>query len=245
MVTLSFIGITFAYFYYKNINDQVDPRVVEARKIYNDYNRLAQEDSLDEIVELLTKVKLIYHDIPHYKNSYEMGVVFNNIAAVFISKAIRDTINSVYDSTDEGKQKLYLLKQGDTFVRKGIRVYENWKKTFFKLSEEGIAKNIRKEFLTGLEKYSQKEQEKYLEKRVEEILEAQRDINRRLSVAYTNLGIVYRHLEEYEKAAECYTKAIDFWDRNLTAENNLRLLLGKPAKKRRTIEKIFPPEKDK
>jgi hypothetical protein len=48
---------------------------------------------------------------------------------------------------------------------------------------------------------------------------------------------------DYEKAINNYQKAIDLWDQNLTAENNLNILLGKPLKKRNLIQKLFPPKR--
>jgi tetratricopeptide (TPR) repeat protein len=86
--------------------------------------------------------------------------------------------------------------------------------------------------------------EKYLRTRTEEILEALEENPRRLSVCYTNLGLIYRYRGEYIKAAEQYKKAIELWDRNLDAENNLNKLLNKPLRKRNFIQRMFPPSKD-
>jgi hypothetical protein len=47
----------------------------------------------------------------------------------------------------------------------------------------------------------------------------------------------------YDSAAFYYNNAIELWDRNLTAENNLNILLNRPQKKRNLIQTLFPPEK--
>ena len=83
----------------------------------------------------------------------------------------------------------------------------------------------------------------FIKKRITEITEAQTETKRRLSVSYTNLGLVYRQQLKYEDAVLSYQKAIENWDRNLTAENNLNKLLGRPEKKRNLIQKLFPPER--
>ena len=99
-------------------------------------------------------------------------------------------------------------------------------------------------FLLGLENYTEKEKINFISKRVSEIVDAQNETPRRLSVAYTNLGIIKRHQEKYKDAIDCYTKAIELWDMNLAAENNLNTLLGRPLKKQNMLRKIFPPKKD-
>jgi len=84
---------------------------------------------------------------------------------------------------------------------------------------------------------------KFLENRVQEIIMAQGENDRRLSVCRTNLGVVYRYQGAYLEAVQQYEMAIELWDRNLEAENNLNKLINKPLKKRSIIQKIFPPER--
>ena len=74
-------------------------------------------------------------------------------------------------------------------------------------------------------------------------MEGIKETPRRLSVSYTNLGIMYRFREDYENAALSYKKAMDLWEDNLSAENNLNILLGRPLKKRSLLRKIFPEPK--
>ncbi|MEA1885848.1 MAG: hypothetical protein U9N72_01385 [Bacteroidota bacterium] len=84
---------------------------------------------------------------------------------------------------------------------------------------------------------------KYIEKRADEIMKAVEETDRRLSVCYTNMDVIRRQRGEYEAAVRCYEKALDLWVRNLSAENNLNTLHGKPLKKRNIIQNLFPPEK--
>ena len=109
--------------------------------------------------------------------------------------------------------------------------------------EQEVELMLEKGFLKGLEGYNEADIQKFQHKRNQEINEAQAETKRRLSVSYTNLGLVYRQQLKYEDAALSYQKAIENWDRNLTAENNLNKLMGRPEKKRNLIQKLFPPER--
>ena len=129
------------------------------------------------------------------------------------------------------------------FPNNSITIYENWLMSYDGKSEHEIEKDLEKGFLVGLQDYDDEDQKKFLHRRTKEIIEAQVETKRRLSVSYTNLGLVYRHQLRYEEAALSYQKAIENWDRNLTAENNLNKLMGRPEKKRNLIQKLFPPER--
>ena len=83
-----------------------------------------------------------------------------------------------------------------------------------------------------------------IDARAKEIYKTIAESGRRLSVCYTNLGVIYRQRGEFEKAIRQYEKALELWDRNLDAENNINILLGHPLKKRNIIQKLFPPDRD-
>lgn len=236
MSVLVLTAILLSYFYYRNINSSVDPRIVEARNLYEQYNSLTGGSSMDAVFRLLDSIEPIYSSIPHYSESFEVGVLSNNRGAAWLTEALfaDSPGNSVKDS---------LLNLADLAIRRSISIYEAWEERFAKHTEEMIKEEIRTEFMTGLERYAEAERKEYLEKRVEEIIESQTEIHRRLSVSYTNLGIIYRHREEYEAAVKSYQTALELWDRNLTAENNLNILLGQPLKKRNILQRLFPPER--
>lgn len=238
---LVLISLAISFFYYKNINQSVDPQIVEARKLYEKYNAYAQQNQYDSVFWLMDKVQSIYEKTEHYKESYEIGVLYNNRAASFLTQALFLD----YDINRAKKQDSLMLLAEDA-VQKSILYYNNWLSVYEDKSIDEVKKMISEDFPKGLEKYSKNQNYKYLQNRVKEIVEAQTETKRRLSVSYTNLGIVYRHQENYEAAAKSYKQAMDLWSKNLTAENNLNLLLGRPIRERSFIEKMFPtsPKKE-
>jgi len=240
MIALSFIVLVFSYFYYKGINASKDPRVKEARELYEKYNKYAAQNDFVNVFALLDSVESIYKGIEHYSESFEVGVLYNNRAAVYLTMAIYDYKPEQFSLLS--KDTLLKLAQGSVF--ESIAIYENWLNKYSDKSKEQIKELIRDDFLEGLEYYTDKADRKYIENRIKEIETAQYETERRLSVAYTNLGITYRHLEDYENAINNYQKAIELWDQNLNAENNLNILLGKPLKKRNLIQKLFPPKRN-
>lgn len=236
MVGVVALGLGIAWQYYRGVNQSIDPRVREARQLYDTYNELAEQSQYDSVFMLMDTIGKIYASIPYYRNSYEAGVLHNNRAATCLSIFLQSASFPLADT-------LELLAMAEKEVKKSIEIYEEWLSIYEGLGEGAIREQVKNDFLFGLESYDQKEQEKFLSRRVKELMEAQIENQRRLSVSYTNLGIVKRHQQKYDSAAICYKKAIELWDRNLTAENNLNILLNKPLKKRRIIESLFPPEK--
>lgn len=238
MIALSFVVISFSYFYYKNINSSKDPRVKPARELYEKYNNYAVQNDFVNIFALLDSVEYIYNNVSHYKESFEVGVLYNNRAAAYLTMYLyEDRLNQFKDLPRETLLQLALVA-----VDKSIYIYKNWLSIYSDKSKDQIKDEIRNVFLHGLDQFSDKDKERFLINRIKEIETAQYETERRLSVAYTNLGIIYRHLEDYEQTINCYEKAIELWDQNLTAENNLNILLGKPLKKRNLIQKLFPPK---
>lgn len=234
MTALSFTVIVFAYFYYKNKNSVADPRVKQARKLYEKYNDYAINGDVTKIFNLLDSVEYIYSQVDHFKNSFEVGVLYNNRCATYLTMAL---YNSYADY-----QKDSLLNLSNKNVLKSIDIYQSWLDKYQNLNEEDIRSQVLINYYNGLENYSDKQKNGFLKNRINEIETAQYETKRRLSVAYTNLGIIYRHKQNYEEAINNYQKAIQLWEQNLTAENNLRILLGKPLKKRSLIQKLFPPK---
>jgi len=245
MISIVFLGIVISSIYYSRINQSVDPRIVPARELYARYDELAQQNQFNQVFKLLDSVESIYNTLPHYKDSYESGVIYNNRAAAFITMAINKDSLVVPAGSAEWKLmgKDQLLNLAEEAVQTSIRIYEQWLGDFSGLSEEEISGHIRNNFLTGLTEFSDDRQLKYVERRVDEITDAQLETPRRLSVSYTNLGIIHRHRENYEDAILNYQRAIELWGENLAAENNLNLLLGRPVKKRTFIQKMFPKER--
>ncbi|MBN2347784.1 MAG: hypothetical protein JXJ22_03040 [Bacteroidales bacterium] len=238
MCALAFIGITISRFYYKNLNNSIDPRIVGARTLYEKYNGYAQNNEFDSIFYLMDTIESIYANSKHYKDSYETGVLYNNRAASFLIMAFNvDTFDrTVQDS---------LIFLAEKSAEQSVEIYTRWLNVFRNKNEEEIKDIISPDFYSGLENFSPDQKKRYLKNRIKELMDSRIETERRLSVSYTNLGIICRHKLEYESAANYYTRAIELWDRNLTAENNLNILLNRPLKKRNFIQKLFPPDRDK
>ncbi len=241
MMALVVITILIAQRYYKSKNTSVDPRIVPARELYETYNSLAVNSDYEAVIGLLDSIKNIYKQFPHYYGSFETGVLENNRAAVYITIGLTyDSINTSFHAM--GLDSLMIL--GESAVRNSISIYEKWTGLYSGKTEAEIREEIKESFAEGLEGYSQKEINLFFENRVAEILASLEEAPRRLSVSYTNLGIIYRYKEDYQSAAAHYEKAIKLWEENLTAENNLNILLGRPLTKRTFIQKMFPKPKD-
>ncbi len=235
------ISVLISRHYYKGINDTVDPRIKKARLLYEKYNDYAKTSSFDSIFVLMDSIETIYSKYPHYRNSYEIGVLYNNRAASYLTMALH-----MDDSTaTEGVRRDSLFSIAETMVLKSIAVYTAWLERFEDKNREEIRQNIETNFLNELELSSNASEKALINKRIEEIGEAQFETKRRLSVSYTNLGIIERYQMKYEEAAKHYKKALELWEQNLTAKNNLNLLLGRPLEKRNFIQKLFPVDREK
>ncbi len=243
MIALVITGILIAKIYYRSENSSIDPRVVPAREMYARYDEYARQGDYHRIFALLDSVQDVYDSYPHYRQSYEVGVVYNNRAAALITIALfSDSIQADHnpwygESTDS------LLTLAEKNIDKAIFAYDRWLEDYKGLDKEEIKAVIKPGFSDGLNVDKPDLVERYLEKRAEEIIMAVKETGRRLSVCYTNMGVIKRQRKEYEEAVRCYEKAMSLWDRNLSAENNLNALLGRPLKKRNIIQKLFPPER--
>ncbi len=244
MLIVAVAGILFARSYYGNRNRSVDPRIVPARELYEGYNEYARTGDYSQVFALLDTIGQLYLSIPHYRSSFELGVLENNRAAALLSIALyRDSIPESRNPLN-GLTSDTLVQMASFHIHKAIGLYNQWNAAFSGLNRDEIRVLIYPEFVRGLEQSDPALREKYLETRTKEIEEALAENPRRLSVCYTNLGLVYRYQGDYMEAAEQYKKAIELWDRNLDAENNLNKLLNKPVRKRNFIQRMFPPPKD-
>jgi len=241
MMALVFVSVLIAFWHYRGENQTVDPRVVPARKLYENYNALTVKNDFAGVIRLLDTIDTVYRKYPHYHSSFETGVLENNRAAVYLTLVIGyDSISSPFHHM--GIDSLVTL--GESAVRNSIYIYESWLRTYSGLTELQIRNQIGESFVMGLGDATPEEIDVYLNTRIGEIQAAIEETPRRLSVSYTNLGIIHRYRKDYRNAAACYQKALDLWQENLTAENNLNLLLGRPLRKKNFIEKMFPKPKD-
>lgn len=237
MVIITLIGLLTAKLYYTSVNDAEDPRIIEAKKLYVKYKDFVNENNHDAVLATLDSIQKIYSKYPDYKNSYEIGTLQNDKAAVFLTRAIYDTTNV--------ERKNEMLAIAAEYLNNGIQIYVNWLDSCKTLSENEIRNVLIDRYRTNEFLVSEKNVEKIIKKRIDDILMAQIETPRRLSVSYTNLAIIKRHQLKHTEAIDLYQKALDLWEDNYTAQNNQNILLGKPVKERGIIEKLFPPEKVK
>lgn len=243
MIALVVTGLFIANKYYSSVNSAIDPRIVPARELYAKYDNYAKEGDYYKIFALLDSVEAVYKEYPHYENSFELGVIHNNRSAAYITILLfGDSIRADYNPFTETDPDS-LLNMAQAEVEKAISIYEGWTGNYEGKSSEQIREMIAEAFKRRIPVKEPGMVEKYLDARAEEIVRAVEETDRRLSVCYTNLGVIKRQRGEYEKAVRSYEKALELWDRNLSAENNMNILLGKPLKKRNIIQKMFPPER--
>jgi len=243
MSAVVIVGFTVAGYYYRNLNRSVDPRIREARRLYEDYNRFAVAGDYELIFLLLDSIEEIYTATEHYRNSFETGVLHNNRAAAMLTIALhRESISPSVDPFP-GTGFDSLLSTAEAHILKAIDIYRGWQDFYAGEPEDSITLVMGGGFMKGLEDVPPGLADRYMKKRIHEILDAAVENDRRLSVCYSNLGLIWRHRGDYAKAAVHYQKALEMWDQNMEAENNLNLLLGKPPRQKNLLQKLFPPGK--
>ncbi len=235
MVILGAIGIAIAWVYYGNINRAVDPRVRQAHMMYGRYNVYASENNAEIVLALLDSIEDIYASVPHYIDSYEMGVLHNNRASVFLTRALSDTM------VEEIRQHYFSLSE--RHLIKSMSYYTRWIDLFGEKSKEEITDHVDTEFSADNALSNNKNLDAIIRSRVKEISTAQLEMPRRMSVGYTNMGIIKRHENKPEEAAHYYIKALELWDQNHVAKNNMNVLFGEPIEKQSVLKKLFPPER--
>ncbi len=246
-VLISCLVITILIFfgsliYYSTINSAEDPRTLPAKNLLLKYEKQLDEEQITEAHEVLNGMLNIYLALPGYKNSYEVGVVYNNIASVYLVQLETELLTNKKLTKDALVMNLELASN---FTQQSIDIYENWLEEMGNLSENQIREKIKPFFDPNDPAFKDVDFDSVFEKRINEILIAQIETKRRLSVALTNKGVVDRYQGNLEQAKENYEKAISLWDRNYTAQDNLNILMNQPAEKRSMIDRLFPPDKNK
>ncbi|THB71852.1 MAG: hypothetical protein D6B25_17780 [Desulfobulbaceae bacterium] len=233
-----FIG---SYFYYDSVNKAEDPRILPAKELFLTYDKELESDEYVKALTILDQVLAIYQKTPGYENSYEIGVLLNNKATVYLVE-LETEILTDQDNVDHESMRDSLLTAAN-YTTQAIGIYEAWLKEMGTLSEQQIRQKIAPHFKQDDPAFGTSNPKRFLEKRVEAIIDAQLETSRRISVSLTNLGMINRYLGNLDEAKLNYEKAIELWDRNYTAQDNLAVLLNQPVKKRSMISRLFPPER--
>lgn len=239
VVILIFAG---SFYYYSNLNSAVDPRVVEAKHLQLKYEKGLESNQYGEKMILLNQMLDIYQNVPGYENSYEIGVILNNQASVYLVKLETELLTKEEDEIDKDEM-LKTLEMSMGLTLEAIDIYDTWLKEMGDLSEEEVRKKIRPYFDPQDEAFKDVKYSMVFDRRVEEIMSAQLENSRRLSVSYTNLGVMNRYMGNLHEAKANYEKALELWDRNYTAQDNLNTLMNLPRERRGMLERIFPPER--
>lgn len=237
-ITLTITATIFigSYFYYGAVNKAEDPRILPAKELFQKYDKELESDEYVQALTLLDQVLAIYRTTPGYENSYEIGVLLNNKASVYLVELETELLTE--KDVDKPLMHKSLVTAAD-YTRQAIAIYEAWMATTGSLSEDQIEKKLQPFFSDKDPAFSKIQAHKVLKKRVAAILDAQIETPRRISVSLTNLGMVNRYLGNLEEARTNYEQAIELWDRNYTAQDNLAVLLNQPVKKRSMISRLF------
>ncbi len=244
MIALVTIGIFIARTYYRHQDAAVDPRIKEARVLYSKYNDYAASGDYYKLIALLDSIESIYLASSDYSHAYEMGVLHNNKGAVQLTIALySDSIDKAFNPY-YGLPEDSLISMAESNIIYAINIYNEWIYLYKDMDQDQISEIIRPGIVAGIDLFHRDMIPGIVKSRAKEIYKSIAESGRRLSVCYTNLGVIYRQRGEFEKAIRQYEKALQLWDRNLDAENNINRLLGHPIKKRNIIQKLFPPDRD-
>jgi len=231
------ISLSVAYIYYSGKNRAEDPRVVETKFLFKQFDELMKINEFATALPLLDTIEMIFESVPGYSESYEPGIVYNDRGSAYLSMALYGEKDSL--------EKSILLTMARKNIDTAILIYSNWIEKNGDLSSEELIQVVLPYFLQDDIAFVNKNYNRIIRKRVDDLLLAQKETSRRLSVSYTNLGIIQRHQYLQEEAVESYTMAIKLWKDNFTARNNFNVLMGLPPKDRSIINKLFPPDKNK
>jgi tetratricopeptide (TPR) repeat protein len=226
-----------AYIYYSRKNRAEDPRIVQTKYMFRQFDDLIKVNKFSSALPLLDKIESILVSVPGYGESYEPGIVYNNRGSVYLSTALY--------STKDSTEKIRLLELAKRNIDSSIRIYNVWLEKIGTLSRDQLNEYVKPFFPQNDLAFKGRNYRNILRKRVSDLLLAQKELPRRLSVCYTNLGIVLRHQYRQSEAVENYIKAIKLWKDNYTARNNFNVLMGRQPQDRSIIDQLFPPDRKK
>ena len=228
--------IASGYFYYRELNRAEDPRIIDARKEMSKYNELMSENEIGLALLVLDQVEEIYASTPGYANSYELGVAQNNRGSIYLIKAETDLINE--ENTDTGN-----LLLAERYITSAIDIYASWLERIESMEREEVYDTVLPFFHEDDPAFANRDVNKIINKRVDDIMASKVETKRRLSVSHTNLGIIRRYEGNLEEAMEQYEKAVELWSDNHVAKDNINQLLGLPLEKRNMIKQMFFKDK--
>lgn len=199
-----------------------------------------RDNRFSAALSLLDDIEAIYQGTPGYRDAFELGVIENNRASVYLVQAETERLSS-------GQIPVELIENDLNMARKhilaAIGIYKVWMRSHESLGRQQIEQLLSPHFTTDDLALAGARVQRVIAKRVNDIAAAIEEMPRRLSVTYTNLGVIARYQGHPDVARQHYEKAISLWQHNNVARNNLNVLLGKPTENRSFFEKLFPPSK--
>lgn len=236
------IGIVVSsWVYYRGINRSVDPRIVSANLKYDEFRKLVKSNSLDHALVILDEIEAVYLQTSGYESSFELGVVNNDRGSVFLNKVETEYLTAGDKVIKENVDQYLVYAKG--FFETSVAIYEAWLARMGKLNRREIEAEIKPYFPENDPAFSGYQHNRIVEKRVEDILEAQIETERRLSVTLTNLGVIARYNKDNLQSKAYYEQALALWPENYVANDNLRVLHGQPVEKRSIINQLFPKDR--
>jgi hypothetical protein len=236
--SVSLLAVVFAYFYYRSINRSEDPRIKSAKTWLSEYDRITGGVDSYNSFYLLDSAFSVFMSLPDYRYSYETGVVYNNKSSAFL-------ILALYDTSLTESEKKSLLIRSLAYCDSSISNYTTWLKEWADLSPLTIAEKIRPYMSEKNAAFRDYNFRKIFARRIKNIITAQTETPRRLSVSLSNKGTIYRHLMMPDSSLVYYRKALSLWQDNRTAKSNLNVLLGGQPLKPTLIQSLFPPDRTK
>ena len=230
------ISLLVAYIYYNGKNRAEDPRIVETKYMFRQFDNMMKENKFSSALPYLDSIEIIFTKIPGYKDSYEPGIVYNDRGSAYLSMAL-------YENKDS-TEKVKMLDLAEKSIDSSIVIYNTWLGKNKALSIDELFRNAEPFFFKNDPAFAGRNVKKIIHKRAADLFLAQKEAPRRLSVCYTNLGIIQRHQYKQNEAVESYIQAIKLWRDNFTARNNFNVLMGLPPKDRSIIDQLFPPDKN-
>jgi len=214
-ISAAFISI----FYLRVTKKSEDPRITDTHKLYTKYEKMIKNEDFNNAFKVLDSIEAIYSKYDDYKNSYEVGLLKNSKAVIFITLAV---------SAHNDSLKRNFLDSAKFYASNSITIFEHWLKEYAQLSRNEIIIKIDEHHMTEDSHYQNKNLVDIINKRADNILKAQKETPRHLSIAYTNLGSVYQYFGENKLAIINNRKALDLWGGNKTAKNNINILIDRP-----------------
>jgi tetratricopeptide (TPR) repeat protein len=239
LITISIIA--GSWYYYRGINRSFDPRVVQAKKMMKQFKPLLDDSKYDKASALIDDIESLYNKVPGYATSFEMGVIHNNRATIGLTKVEREYLTN-QDNIIEKNIAIYLDSARNSF-EKSLDIYSGWIEKHGNMDENALKNEITAFFPENDPAFKGYDYKKIIDRRLQELLEAKVETPRRLSVTYSNIGMICRYEKKTVEAETFYKKSLELWPENYVAENNLRVLYGQKIKKRRLVDQMFPQKR--